>query len=197
MQKRKIADQLGLEKNDRLGSKTTVFGASKRQHINACLPGHLGRRHSKRHEGIGKTGAVHVHAEIVAVRHRSNRLNFFDRINRARLAGLGNTDTCWLGMMHVSCPIDGLFERLRGDAPVRARHIDELGPARKQLRSAALIGIDVRQLVTEDLPKRRRQRRQRQCVSCRTGRDWKHRNGCFKNLPKPCSKVVGPRIFTI
>ena len=197
MQKRKIADQLGLEENDRLGSKTTVFGAAKRQHIDACLPGHLGRRHPQRYQGIGKAGTVHVHAEIVTVRHRSNRLDFLNRINRARLAGLGNTDTRRLGMMHVSCPIDGLFERLRGDASVCPRHINEFCPTRKQLGSAALVGIDVRQLVAENLTKRRRQGGQSQCVSRRAGRDQKHRNRRFKNLPKPYGKIPRPRIFTI
>ncbi|OIQ67047.1 hypothetical protein GALL_513800 [mine drainage metagenome] len=144
-----IGRQLAVEKHHRFAHGQTVLGAAEAQHVHPGAPGDVARMTAQRSHGVGEPGPVHVQLEMVALGHGGNGAHLFDAIHRAQLGGLGDGDDLGLGRMNVAAlggqKVDGLGRELAAPR-LRAFSLgdQQLGAAGEKLRTAALIGFDMR-----------------------------------------------------
>ena len=144
-----------IEEHHGLGTERAVFGGTQREHIDAALPGCLGRRAAQVHQGIGKSRPVHVHGQLEFLRGCADGGYFRTGVNRAPLRGLRQGDRAGLDVMdtQVLGIGDGL-DQLRGtNLAVRRGKSDELRAAGEEAGRTGFVGDDMRRFVTINGPK--------------------------------------------
>ncbi len=116
----------GVEQHHRLDPHAAVLGAAEAQHIHPRAPGHVGGAGPGGDQRIGKTGAVHMHGQVVILCDRSQGLDLVRRINRPTFGHIGDRHRAALRAMYAACflAVDhraqgggGRCIRLRGYAP--------------------------------------------------------------------------------
>jgi hypothetical protein len=75
--------QLAVEEDDGLGSERPVLGGAEGEHVDARLPGHLGRRAAERSDRVGESRTVHVHAQPGIVRDATDRFEIVRVLRRS------------------------------------------------------------------------------------------------------------------
>ena len=149
-----ILRQGPVEEHHGLPQRQAVLGTGEAEHVHPHFPGDLGRVHTQRRHRVGETGAVHVDAELVAIRDSANDPQLVRCVNSAQLGGLGHAQGLGLWVEDVGAPGHQLLDALGGQLAVCALPQQQLGAVGGVLRAAALVGLDVGHLVADHAVKR-------------------------------------------
>lgn len=83
-----ILGQCLVEEHYHLAYRQAVLDAAEAQHIDASTPGDFRRMHVQRRYRIGKTRAIHVHAQLATFGYGGDRAAFLYGIHGADLGRL-------------------------------------------------------------------------------------------------------------
>jgi len=150
---REIAGEFFVKKDYGFGRKQTVFSAAETEYVDAGSPREVGRAKAVgggRGASVGKPGSVHVHGEAVGVRQIGEGANGLGRIDRTVLGGLGQREGAGFGEMNAVAAGEGGSNGGGGELAGRARQREQLAAAGEEFRGAALVGVDVGDLVAEN-----------------------------------------------
>ena len=78
-----------IEKHHRLRRHGAIFGGAERQHVHPCPPRQVRGRRPKTNHRIGEPGAIHVNTDPSRLGHAGQGHDFFWRVQRPGLGGLG------------------------------------------------------------------------------------------------------------
>ncbi len=120
--------------------------------------------HAERGHRVGEARAVHVHAQLPAAGDSGNRPHLVHRVDRAHLGRLRERDHLGLGVVDVGAARDQRLHRVGRQLAVGALGGQQLGTVGEELGAAALVRLDVRQLMADDGVVRLAQRGQRQRI---------------------------------
>ena len=99
---RQLGGEAGVKADDRIRRQCAVLGCTEREHVDAELPGHLGRAHIEGHESVSETSTIHVDAQASLSRNVRQDAQLVDRVYAARLGDLSDAEHGGLNAVHVS-----------------------------------------------------------------------------------------------
>ncbi|MNP09124.1 hypothetical protein D3C76_1012160 [compost metagenome] len=192
-----VFGQLAVEEQDRLTHRHAVLGAAKAQHIDAGLPGQLGRAATQERASIGKARAVHVQVQAQFLAGGADRLELVGAIDGAYLGGLGDGDHPRLGVVNVLALERHFADRLRRQLAVDAGCGQQLGAVGEELRRAAFVGFDVGGLGADYTVVALAQRGQGQGVGGGAVEGEKHLAVGFEQLAEVLRGALGPLVVAV
>ncbi|MPL71156.1 hypothetical protein SDC9_16927 [bioreactor metagenome] len=195
-----VARARGVEQDHRLDAHAAVLRAAKAQHIDARLPGHLGRARPGRDQGIGKARPVHVHRQAEIARDGRERRHLGHRIDGARLGRIGDRDHAALQVVDAAAAGMGDGAAQRSRVHLRMRPVDQrqLAAADEEFGRAALVFLDMGGAVAEDRLPGRAEHRTGQRIRHRPRRHQIDRGlRRLEDLAQPHRHRLGQRIGAI
>ena len=143
----------GVEKDDGLGGEQTVLGAAETKDIDAGAPGEVGggvAGEGGGGAGVGEAGAIQVDGKAVGVGEVGEGADFGGRVKGTVLGGLGEGEGAGFGKVDAVAAGEGGGDGGGRELGGGAGQGEEFAPAGEKFRRAALVRVDVGDLVTED-----------------------------------------------
>jgi hypothetical protein len=113
-----VFGQLVVEEQDRFAHRHAVFGAAEAQHVDAGLPGQVGRRAAEERAGVGEARAVHVQVQAQFLAGGADGADFFRGVDAADFGGLGQGHDAGFGVVDVLALEGDFADRFRGQLAV-------------------------------------------------------------------------------
>ncbi|MCY1420814.1 hypothetical protein D9M71_364490 [compost metagenome] len=190
--------QLAVEEQDRLAHRHAVLGAAEAQHLDAGLPGQLGRRRAEEGAGVGEARAVHVQVQPEFATGLADRAQLIRAVDGADLGGLGDGDHPRLGIVDVLALEGDLADRLRGQlALLVGTRQQQLGAVGEEFRRAALVGLDVGGLGADHAVVALAQRGQGQGVGGGAVEGEEHFAVGFEQVAEIVGRAGGPLVLAV
>jgi len=161
-----LARELAVEEHHRFAAVAAVFGAAEAENVDTELPGDLFRFRAEAGNGIGEPSPIHVQRESEFAALLADRPELVERVHGAHLRRLRETHRARLRVVDVGAFPHPLFDAVRIDLAVLAGNLKHLHSVREELGGTALVGFDVRNLVTQDAVIRLPHGGERQSVGC-------------------------------
>lgn len=193
-----LGGQCGVEGDDGVGGHRTVLGGTEGQHVDAGLPGHLGRGGAEVDKGIGEARAVHVDAQTGVVGDGGQAADLLQGVDAAALGGLADAHRGRLHAVYVTGPATRRRgQRVGVDLAVVTRDGDEFGAAGEELRCAAFVVVDMAVGVGQHAAPGRGEGGQAQAVGCGAGGDDEDIDIPLEDLAQPAAGVGGEGVVSV
>jgi hypothetical protein len=138
-----------------------------------------------------------MHLEIPSFGDRRDRADLRNGVDRADFRRLRQRDDLRLRIMDVGAAGDELLDRVGRELAVPALRREQLRAAREELRAAAFVGLDMRQLVADHGVIRLAQRRQRERVGRRAVEHEEDFAVGLEQVADAVADLRGPRVVAI
>ena len=154
------------EQEDDLAAHRAGLGQAEGQHIDACLPAHLGGARAGRNQRIAKPRAIHMDPQTRRMRLRGVICNFSHAIGRTVLGEVCQRQDMRRRLMHeiMIDPRQSLVQLRRADLAIRPAQQLQLAATGKEFRRAAFVDGDMRAFMAKHGPGRRTETGQRQRI---------------------------------
>ena len=187
-----------IEEHHGFGIHAAILDDAERQHIDARLPGQLGRGHVLRDQRIRESRAVHMQGHAALMGDVGQRADFRRCVHRAAFRGLRDGQHARLHAVHMRLePRQSREQILRQDLRARTTNEREFRAAGEKLRRTTFVTLDVRLGVGQYRAPGRTQRGEGQRIRGGARGDREYTHARFEEFTEHRVEFFGPLIRTI